>query len=346
MELTFKVPIRNVFIMICYANNMPELVKEFRNVEQNFVDYEFLVELFIKETEKLLHRGWARDYVTRIEETSFISGRMNFNESIPSLVTQKPVVVCEKDEYSPDILFNQIIKSTHKDILKSQRIRNNLRKKSFIQWENMMEVSNILLSHRIFSSVTYTRHNVHYKRIIQLAQLIFEFHFLAHRSGDWNLYSVHINDQDLSVIFEKFLFHFYRLEQRNYRVKSDKIEWQLNGDETFLPTMQTDISLNHKQKLKKIIIDAKFYKDIFQYNHGKASFRSDNMYQMFAYLSHQSKELTDVRGVLIYPYNGQRLKKDYRWDDRISLEIMTVNLSNEWREIYNELLTVVNKERV
>src|SRR5699024_6010206 len=117
------------------------------------------------------------------------------------------------------------------------------------------------------------------------------------------------------------------------------------GDETCLPTIHTDTAVSHKHKLQKIEIDAKCYEDIFKYNHGQASGRSDTMYQVFAYLSHQSNELTAQRGEVVYPYTGESLTKDDGWDDKISLEIMTVNLSNEWREIYNELLMVVNKER-
>ena len=48
--------------------------------------------------------------------------------------------------------------------------------------------------------------------MIQIAYLLFELQLLSHKSGEWNLFRAEIDDQALNTIFEKFLFHFYRLE--------------------------------------------------------------------------------------------------------------------------------------
>lgn len=129
-------------------------------------------------------------------------------------------------------------------------------------------------------------------------------------------------------------------------MKSEKMEWHLsgNGNKALLPSMLTDVSLTHKREQKKIIIDAKFYKDMFQANYGKQSFHSGNMYQMFTYLSHQPRELEQLCGILIYPFNGKEIHEVYRWDERTTIEIMTVDLGAKWRDIYRELMQVVERE--
>jgi len=66
------------------------------------------------------------------------------------------------------------------------------------------------------------------------------------------------------------------------------------------------------------------------------------MYQLFTYLMHQKEDL-DVRGILIYPYNGTEVNEFYRWSDRITIEMLTVNLEDSWADIYQKLIGVCIK---
>ena len=137
------------------------------------------------------------------------------------------------------------------------------------------------------------------------------------------------------------MYHFYRLEQKDYRVSAEQMQWKLEGNTALLPSMRTDISLIHKREQKKIVMDAKFYKNVFQEFHGKASFHSHNMYQLFTYLMHQNPE-QEVRGILIYPFNGSDVDETYLWDERVKMEILTVNLNDSWKAIYERLVSVVS----
>lgn len=49
--------------------------------------------------------------------------------------------------------------------------------------------------------------------------------------------------------------------------------------------METDISLENEEK--KIIIDAKYYKETMTVNYDKERIRSSNLYQLFSYLLNQ-----------------------------------------------------------
>jgi 5-methylcytosine-specific restriction enzyme subunit McrC len=100
------------------------------------------------------------------------------------------------------------------------------------------------------------------------------------------------------------------------------------------------LTINDKCKPEKIIIDAKFYKSTLQEYHGKSSFHSHNMYQMFTYLMHQPRE-SNVRGVLVYPFNGVEVDEKFWWDERVKLEYLTINLDNSWRDIYGKLFGIL-----
>lgn len=341
MGATFKVPIRNIFCMLSYVTNMPEFIKTFSNVEDDLITYDLIAKMFNDEVENLFHRGLIKDYQENIEETSFISGRLLINESIPLIAERRPVVVCEKDDYSADMMFNQILKSTLRDLYQNRNIQKKRRDRSFMYWEEISLVEEIYLTREKFQRLNFNRHNLYYKRVLHLARLLYELELLSHRSGDWHLVNVDMSDSELNKLFEDFLFHFYRIHKNEYKVKSEQMKWNLEGNQSLLPSMLTDVSLIHRTESKKIIIDAKFYKNAFQTYHGKNSFHSHNMYQLFTYLMHQSKDLEHLKGILIYPYNGENVSEVYKWNDQLTIEIATVNLNNTWDEVEAELMKIV-----
>lgn len=342
MTQTFKVPIRNLFCLLSYVNDMPEFVDSLNDVDEDLITYDFLAKCFLTEVELLNRRGFTKNYVTRVESTNRLGGRILMHDSLEYIMSKKPAIVCEKDEYSADILFNQIMKATLMAISKNRYVKKDTRLRSYRWAEDLTEVSDVVLTKEMIVRSHFHRHTVHYKRMMHIARLLHELTLLSHKQGTWSLFSAELDEKSINQLFEKFLFHFYRLEQKDYRVAVEQMQWKLEGNTALLPSMRTDISLTHKREPKKIVMDAKFYKNVFQEFHGKASFHSNNMYQLFTYLMHQEQE-KDVRGILIYPFNGTDVDESYLWNERVTLEIMTVNLNDSWKDIYEKLASVVNK---
>jgi 5-methylcytosine-specific restriction enzyme subunit McrC len=340
MDTLFKVPIRNLFCLLSYMNEMPELAKSLNDVDEELITYDFIAKQFLQEVEAINRRGFVRDYVVVKESTSHLGGRVMMNDSMPYIVGRQPLVVCEKDDYSTNIVFNQVMRSTLRAISVNRFVKEETRKRSFSYLDYLPEVDMVTLSKEIFLKIFYGRHNVHYKRMIHIARLLHEFTLLSHKYGNWSLFSAELDETSLNQIFEKFLFHFYRIEQGDYRVSSEIMQWQLEGNQNFLPSMKTDVSLTHKSEPRKIIVDAKFYKNIFQEHYGKSTFHSHNLYQLFTYLMHQPKEIT-LRGILIYPFNGVEIDEAFRWDERLTVQVMTLNLNDSWKAIYRKLISVV-----
>lgn len=338
---TFKVPIRNIFCMLSYVTNMPEFIKTLSEVEDDLITYDLIVKMFNNEVATILQQGLIRDYQDHIEETGFISGRLLINESIPLIAARKPVVTCEKDDYSADMIFNQIIKSTLSNIYKTKHIPQPRRHRSFMYWEEMNAIDEVFLSREIFQRLTFNRHNIHYKRVLHIARLLYELELLSHQTGEWSLNTVDMSESELNRLFEDFLFHFYRINKHEYQIKSERMQWYLQGNKNLLPSMLTDVSLTHRFESEKIIVDAKFYKNIFQTYYDKDSFHSHNMYQLFTYLMHQPEDIEHLRGILIYPYNGENISETYKWSNRMTIEIATVNLDNSWNEVETELMKII-----
>lgn len=327
--------------MLSYANDMPDFVDSLNDIDEDLITYDFIAKQFLKEVEALNRRGFINGYVTRVEHTNRLGGRILMNDSLEYIMAKKPIMVCEKDEYSADILFNQIMKVTLMAIRKNRYVKVETRRRSYKWLDSLVGVGYVALTREMFLRCHFHRHNVHYKRMIHIARLLHELTLLSHKQGNWSLFSAEIDETSMNRLFEKFLFHFYRIEQKDYRVAVEQMHWNLDGNAKLLPSMRTDISLIHKREPKKIVMDAKFYKNMFQEFHGKASFHSHNMYQLFTYLMHQEQE-TEVRGILLYPYNGTDVAECYRWNERVTLDVMTVNLEDSWMDIYERLISVLN----
>ncbi|MEK4495425.1 MULTISPECIES: McrC family protein [Ureibacillus] len=343
MKSVLKVPIRNLFCLLSYVNEMPELIESLNDVDEDLITYDFIANRFLYEVDLLHRRGLVKNYVTRIESTNRLGGRVIMNESMPYILSKKPTVVCEKDEYSANILLNQVMKSTLRSICVNRYVKEETRKRSFHYLELISEVDPLPITREVFSRIYFGRHDAYYKRMVHIAKLLHELTLLSHKHGNWSLFSAELDEKSLNRIFEKFLFNFYRIEQKKYRVSSEVMQWKLEGNQTYLPTMKTDVSLTHKNGFEKIVIDAKFYKNIFQENYGKSSFHSHNLYQLFTYLMHQPKEIINLKGILIYPFNGIQINESFRWDDRMTMEIMIINLEDSWKEIYKNLMRIIGE---
>ncbi|WP_062320091.1 hypothetical protein [Halolactibacillus miurensis] len=97
--------------------------------------------------------------------------------------------------------------------------------------------------------------------------------------------------------------------------------------------MRTDLSLIHQNDSKRIVIDVKFYQNMFHQYFDKQSIHSKHLYQIVTYLMHQPQD-EDLRGILIYPHCGYgEVQECYRWNDRITVKIYNINLDQLWNEI-------------
>lgn len=47
-----------------------------------------------------------------------------------------------------------------------------------------------------------------------------------------------------------------------------------------------------------------------------------------------STKRAEVRGILIYQFYGVTVDDSFRWDDWMTMEVMTLNLYDSWKSIY------------
>jgi 5-methylcytosine-specific restriction enzyme subunit McrC len=110
----------------------------------------------------------------------------------------------------------------------------------------------------------------------------------------------------------------------------------------FLPLMKTDISITSKDR--KIIIDAKYYKECLQEHYNKETIRSSNLYQLFTYVKNaeaQGGSARNCEGILIYPTVQKEADLNYMMESH-KISIKTLNLNQNWKRISDDLMRIIN----
>lgn len=345
IERKHKVPIRNLFCILCYAYEMPEFVSAFNGKDEDLPNLDLLANLFIKETDRIMMKGLVSDYHNHAEETNQLSGKIIFEQSLNYIIQKKPALVCERDQFDEDILINQILKVTLNTLLSIEDLSKEQKRRIYMQVNKLQNVSTVKLYRKTFSLIRLNRSQIYYQKMIFLAHFIFELKNLFHTEGPFNLIDVLSDDRKMQVIFEKFILNFYRIEQRKFLSKVERMKWKMfGGNLAIIPEMKTDISLIDPVNKEKIIIDAKYYADIFSKSFNADKIRSTHLYQLFTYLNHSS-DVYLTRGILIYPTNGVKVDETYSISIQVGTEIQqstirifTLDLNQKWKDIYDQML--------
>lgn len=223
---------------------------------------------------------------------------------------------------------------------------------SFHQIENILsylsEISTIDITNDLSNPIYRHKLNHNYIILLDICRLLNESLVPIGLDGEERFIDFSRDEKKMRMIFQKFVFNFYKLEQSELNVKRENIEWNFKYDsdlaKKLLPNMQTDISLESKDR--KIIIDTKYYKETLNKRFESEKIRSDHLYQLSSYLYNvESKQPIDINkqceGILLYPAVDCELNIEYKFRSH-KLKIITLNLNNDWKEINKKLLRIIS----
>ncbi len=168
------------------------------------------------------------------------------------------------------------------------------------------------------------------------------------KTGDYEFIDFIRDDRKMASLFENFVRNFYKehLKGTDYEVKPEIIKWNVTESDPFsleyLPLMKTDISITSENR--KIIIDTKYYIECLQEHYNKETIISLNLYQLFTYVKNaeaQGGSAINCEGMLIYPTVKQELDLTYSIENH-KICIKTINLNQDWKNISNDLMKIIN----
>ena len=291
---------------------------------------------------RLMRRGLDRGYQEVIEETRSPRGRFLLGDTVKRASLLRNTSVCLFDELSPNLLHNQIIKATLKRLLESGDLESSLAHDLRFLGRQLDEIANIRLSDEVFHRVKLTRNTRHYGLLLKICQLLHE-HLLVGEGIDQGIFQRLLNDENkMHAIFQEFVRRFYATEQKDFKVTSPQVFWDLTNSNplhvSYLPAMYTDIMLQSPDRT--LIIDTKFYSQILK-GRWDPKVQSSHLYQIFTYLSqwHQSSTTGKTPdGMLLY---AKTTDEDLDLEYVISgyrLRVRTLDLNKPWQTIHDCLL--------
>lgn len=333
------IPIQNIYYMLSYAfqtlqaENYKDLAAEnFHNTA------ELCAAILDKGIGIQLKHGLRRDYVSKSESLSTLQGKLNISESIKTQTMLKKQMICTDDEFSTNIQFNQIIKSTVLLLLKANI--TNSRKKSLRKLLLFFSDVNEIDLHFVNWNQQYNRSNQSYQMLIGMCYLVYKGLLTTQNNGTTKLMDF-FDGQRMCRLYEKFLLEYYRKEHPELTANASQIAWQLDDTENqMLPRMQTDIMLSKNNNI--LIIDAKYYSHMTQQQYGIHTLHSNNLYQIFTYVKNKEFELRNyehtVSGMLLYAQTDEDIipNNTYHMSGN-QISVLALDLNQDFSKISRTL---------
>jgi 5-methylcytosine-specific restriction enzyme subunit McrC len=342
-----KIPIQNIYYLLCYAWNRLE---ERDVVDITGIDSTNLADLFAKVliggVSHLLKRGFDRGYIEFIEDTRCLRGKLLFNPTIKRNLLIKAQVTCGFDELSYNVLHNQILKSSIGSLICIDSIDSGLKNELIGLYRKLHEIDDIRLTSECFSRIQLNRNNAFYDFLLKICELIYDNLLASEDPGKSKFRDFFQDENRMPRLFEDFVRNFYKLEAPGYHVSREDIYWYAKGlndpSAAYLPKMETDISIEDKES--KVVIDTKYYKEALQKYYDTEKIHSQNIYQIFAYLKNLEMKggiNQYCTGVLLYPTVDNDIHFCTMLDPKHKVIVRTLNLNQDWKLIHQDLIELL-----
>lgn len=343
-----QIPIENIYYLLCYAwNKLDEKDRVNVSIDDKTALLDLFAKVLINATKILLKRGIDKSYIDQTDELSGIKGKLELSRTLKKNLLFKQRTICSFDEFSINILSNQILAATIYRLMRTKGLDNQLKNELYTLERMLAGIEPVKIRPSLFKQVRLNRNNRFYGFLMNVCQIIYESTLPAEEPGKYKFSDFTRDEHKMNQLFEAFIRNFYRIEQTKFtRVSSEMIDWNFDYADPvsmdYLPKMKTDITLENETE--KIIIDAKFYSETMVVNYDKEKIRSGNLYQLFSYLLNQQADNLKTQnaiGVLLYPtieteYDLQFFYKTHK------IQIKTVNLNTNWRNISSRLKEIIH----
>lgn len=284
--------IKKLSLLMDYAYELEDkdiVETEIRFQANDNFPIESLIRTLIKQSQKLISQGLIKSYVSIEENVPFLRGKLLLSQQIKNDAKMNLKFGCEYDEYSSNIIENQIILFI---LEKSYNITKNDNLKQQIQrliHEFDMDVEHKIITKNDFG-ITYDRYNSQYEKIHIICKLIFEelgvSNFYKHDTS--YIFPVFI---DMPSLFEKYVIRLLRdfRNDKEFEIKSQpdthSPAWRSSNTRIEKEKgIEPDIIIYSKKPKKQvaIIADVKYMTS--------DNFGESQLYQIAFYLHEHNKQ--------------------------------------------------------
>ena len=347
-----RIPLRNIWLLMFYASDLyKHLGDRDGDIEANPDPLTDLVaEILAHRVE--LRRQLSTGFQPREADLKRVKGCINLLRTARRRLLDQGLVACWFDELPLDTPANHLV------LAALEKMANTVDNRDLASHCGSLALR---LRRAGVSGKTPTRHQITSiaaglllrddAGVIAAARLAFDLAWPTEQEGR-NLLPIPIREEHWARgLFERAVagFHDVVASPSRWKVRTGRwLRWNEQapsaGIEAILPSIKTDIFLDHESRGHRIMIDTKFTEIVSRGWHRQSTLRSRYIYQMYAYLRSQEgcgDSLADrASGLLLHPSVGTDMDESAGFQGH-RIRFATVDLTAEATDIRQRLLQVI-----
>lgn len=346
-----RIPVRNLWLLMLYASDL------FRTRGIGKVGLEdspddlpdMVAEILAHAVEVRQRRRLSLGYRSWDAVLNRVRGRIDVLTTERHQLLDRGLVACRFDELTIDTPRNRFVRAALETISRIVRRKDIAHRcRSLASGMKAMGVSGDAPTRAQMSADRFGRNDADDRFMVTAAKLAFDLALPTEASGS-NVLS--LPDREVTWVrrlFEQAVGGFYDvvLSPQGWRVQcGGTLGWQIEqrtaGIDKILPTMRTDVVLDHPAAGRRIVIDTKFTSIVTNGWYREETLRSGYVYQIYAYLRSQvgrGDSLADcASGLLLHPAIGQAVDETVVIQGQ-DIRFATVDLSASPADIRSQLL--------
>ncbi|MGN5191990.1 5-methylcytosine-specific restriction endonuclease system specificity protein McrC [Aeromonas veronii] len=349
-----SIPVRNLWLLMLYASDLFRDIEKAKVAVEDNPDYipDLVAEILCRRVERRIRRNLSYGYQSREAVLGRVRGRIDQLNTERRRLLDRGKVACRFDELTIDTTRNCFVRAALEEISKVVRRRSLAHRcRSLAASLKRMGVIGERPNRSEVSMDRFGRLDADDKPMLAAAHLAFNIALPTEATGAKQL---SLPDREITWIrklYEKGIAGFYDvvLSKSGWRVDAGKtMSWQIErktlGIDKILPTMRTDIILDHSDAGRRIVIDTKFNSVVKRGWYREETLRSGYLYQIYAYLRSQEGKgdplAQNASGLLLHPSVGYMVNEAVVIQNH-EIRFATVDLGSSAREIREQLLQVL-----
>ncbi|RYE37663.1 MAG: restriction endonuclease, partial [Sphingobacteriales bacterium] len=245
-----------------------QMLKECRFLRVNHVDYanltlrsnsilDIYLELFLAETENLLHEGLLKKYRKKEGNQTALKGQLQFAKQLVYNSTHQERFYVRYTEYNRNNIYNQILLKTLNLIPRISNSSYLLDKVGRLQLD-FPEVSTCMVNEETFSRMPFDRKTERYKEAMLIARMLLLNYRPDITGGSENVIAILF---DMNKLWEEWVYRRLKKEQTAFNIT---VQRQQSADFWESPLSSTqkkirpDIVIQTKNPQQTIVLDTKW----------------------------------------------------------------------------------------